>query len=151
MHEPSEPIIIRRLHREETGAALRLAWKVFCAFESSDYAPEGTAEFKKTLQNEAYLAGIGYYGAFDHGTLIGTLGIREENAHICFFFVDGAYQRRGVGTGLFERMREDYPGRTITLNASPYGLPFYAALGFTATDKERTVNGIRFTPLIFQR
>ena len=28
-----------------------------------------------------------------------------------------------------------------------YGVPFYHALGFENTDKEQTVNGIRFTPM----
>ena len=75
------------------------------------------------------------------------LGIREEKCHICFFFVEGEYHRLGIGRKLFKRMREDFPGRTITLNSSPYGLPFYNALGFKATDREKTVNGIRFTPM----
>ena len=32
---------------------------------------------------------------------------------------------------------------------SPYGLPFYTALGFVPTGKEQTVNGIRFTLMIY--
>ena len=127
-------------------AALALAWKVFLEYEAPDYAPEGTEEFRKTLQNKAYLAGIRYYGAFDGEKLVGVLGIREEKSHICFFFVDGAYHRQGIGTKLFQRMRKDFSGR-ITLNSSPYGLPFYKALGFSATDGEQMVHGIRFTPM----
>ncbi|MCR5316778.1 MAG: GNAT family N-acetyltransferase [Treponema sp.] len=38
-------------------------------------------------------------------------------------------------------------GETVTLNSSPYGLPFYKARGFVPTDEEKTVNGIRFTPM----
>ena len=57
-----------------------------------------------------------------------------------------AYHRRGVGTGLFERLREDFPG-ALTVNSSPFGLPFYERLGFTALSGEQTVNGIRFTPM----
>ena len=140
-------LTVRPLEKHETGAALRLAWRVFIEYESPDYAPEGTEEFRKTLNDEAYLAGIRYYGAFDGQSLIGMLGVREESCHICFFFVDGPYHRRGIGTKLFERMRADCPGRTITLNSSPYGLPFYRRLGFTATDSEQTVSGIRFTPM----
>ncbi len=149
MIEQSDRILIRPLQKEETDSALRLAWKVFCEFESPDYAPEGTEEFKRCLNDDAYLAGIRYYGAFDGDRMVGVLGIREEKAHICFFFVDGAYHRLGIGTRLFMRMREDFPDRTITLNSSPYGLPFYKALGFTATESEKTVNGIRFTPMLF--
>ena len=142
---------IRLLKEKERDAALHLAWKVFIEYESPDYAPEGTAEFKKTLSDGNYLAGLRYYGAFDRERLAGILAIRVEEAHICFFFVEGAYHRQGIGTRLFTRMRSDFPGQTITLNASPYGLPFYRALGFTATDCEQTVKGIRFTPMVFER
>ena len=138
---------VRPLEKGETGAALQLAWRVFCEYESPDYAPEGTEEFRKALNDDAYLAGIEYYGAFDGDKLIGMLGIRKEKAHLCLLFVDGEYHRRGVGTALFEHMREDYGGKTITVNSSPFGVAFYRALGFTPTDGEQTVNGIRFTPM----
>ena len=141
---------IRRLEKAETDAALQLAWKVFCGYEAPDYPPEGTEEFKRCLSDDAYLAGIRYYGAFDAEKLAGMLGIREEKCHICFFFVDGEHQRLGIGTRLFRRMREDFPDQTITLNSSPFGLPFYTALGFTATDREQTVTGIRFTPMEYR-
>ena len=42
------------------------------------------------------------------------------------------------------------PDGTITLNSSPYGLPFYKANGFVPTDEEKTVNGIRFTPMRYE-
>jgi hypothetical protein len=141
---------IRILAEGETDAALALAWKVFAEYESPDYAPEGTEEFKKCLNDGTYLAGLRYYGAFDGEKLIGLLAIREQKRHICFFFVDGDYHRRGIGTKLFKRMREDFPGQKITLNSSPYGLPFYQTIGFAATDVEQTVNGIRFTPMEYK-
>ena len=138
---------IRLLTEEETDAALALARKVFIEYESPDYAPEGTELFLKTLKDQAYLAGLRYYGAFDREKLIGMLAIRVRQRHICFFFVNGKYHRRGIGTGLFARLRTDFPGQTITLNSSPYGLPFYQALGFKAADSEQTMGGIRFTPM----
>ena len=104
----------------------------------------GTEEFRKCLKDNAYLEGLVYYGAFDGEKLVGILGARKEEYHICFF-VDGDYHRRGIGPKLFRRLREDFDGQTITLNSSPYGLPFYKTLGFVAADKEQTVNGIRFT------
>ena len=51
---------------------------------------------------------------------------------------------------MFRCLLEDYPDETITLNSSPFGLPFYKAIGFGATDEEKTVNGIRFTPMEFE-
>lgn len=138
---------VRKLEEHETQEALSLAWKVFSEYESPDYSPEGTEEFRKCLQDEAYLAGIEYCGAFDGGRLIGMVGIRKDKCHICFFFTDGKYHRLGIGTKLFERIKADSPGKTITLNSSPYGLPFYKSLGFHETDAEQTINGIRFTPM----
>ena len=151
--------LVRPLENAEKGKALQLAWKVFCEFESPDYAPEGTEELKKCLNDDAYLAGIRYYGAFDEKKLVGMLGIREEKyaghpgrkVACLLFFVDGEYQRLGIGKKLFKRIRQDFPGHTITLNSSPYGLPFYKALGFAATDSEQTVNGIRSTPMAYKR
>ena len=142
--------LVRPLENAEKGKALQLAWKGFCEFESPDYAPEGTEEFKKCLNDDAYLACLRFYGAFDGERLVGLLAIREQKRHICFFFVDGKYHRRGIGTKLFKRMQEDFPSQSVTLNSSPYGLSFYKALGFTATDSEQTVNGIRFSPMEYK-
>ena len=47
---------VRPLENAEKGKTLQLAWRVFCEFESPDYAPEGTEEFKKCLNDDAYLA-----------------------------------------------------------------------------------------------
>jgi len=143
----SRKYMIRRLSEEERQAALDLAWAVFSEYESPDYSAEGTEEFRKCLHDEEYLRGLQYYGAFDGGKLIGEIAIRPEKLHICFFFVDGRYHRLGIGTKMFRRLLEDYPGETITLNSSPYGLPFYKVIGFVPTDEEKNVNGIRFTPM----
>ena len=51
---------------------------MFSEYDSLLYSGEGTEEFKKSLQDENYLAGIEYYGAFDGKTLAGVVGIRGE-------------------------------------------------------------------------
>ncbi len=146
-----EPYTFRRLTEDEIPAALSLAWEVFSEYESPVYSEEGTEEFCKCLHDEHYLAGIDYYGAFDGEKLIGEIGIRTEKRHICFFFVKGDYHRQGVGINLFRQLLGDYPNATITLHSSPYGLPFYQALGFLPTGEEQTVNGIRFTPMKYSQ
>lgn len=143
------PIHIRPLTSDEISAALDLAWKVFNEYEAPDYPPEGVEEFRLTLKNEGYLAGLRHYGAFDGDRLVGELAIRTSQQHICFFFIDSDYQRQGIGTRLFNRVMEDFSG-TITLNSAPYGLPFYRKLGFEETDTEQTMNGIRFTPMVYE-
>lgn len=144
-------IQIRRLFDPEIPAALDLAWKVFSEYESPDYSTEGTEEFRKCLNDEEYLYGIDYYGAFDSSKLIGLIGIRPNLEHICFFFVDGQYHRKGIGTKMFDHLLENYKGNFITVNSSPYGLCFYKKLGFVSTEEEKTINGIRFTPMIYRR
>ena len=148
--QTQDGISIRRVTKNEVPAALALVWKVFAEYESPDYAPEGTEVFRKSLKDETYLKDIVYYGAFDGEDIVGVLGIRREKRHICFLFVDGQHHRCGIGTKLFKRMLEDFHGRTITLNSSPYGLPFYDTLGLTATGSEQTVDGIRFTPMEYK-
>lgn len=150
MEKMKSEVSIRKLSEEEKSTALDLAWRVFSEYESPDYGEEGIEEFRKCLHDEGYLAGIEYYGAFDGERLIGLVGIRSDKKHICFFFVDGKYHRQGIGTMLFKAVRQEYPNQIITLNSSPYGVPFYHALGFTDTDKEQTVNGIWFTPMKYE-
>ena len=142
---------IRRLSEDERQAALDLAWIVFSEYESPDYSEEGTEEFRKCLHDEEYLHGIDYYGAFDGQKLIGLIGIRTELEHICFFFVGGQYHRKGIGTKMFDYLLENYKGNNITVNSSTYGLGFYKKLGFVPTEEEKTINGIRFTPMIYER
>lgn len=139
---------IRLLVTEEYEAARLLVWKVFSVYEAPVYGSEGTEEFRRCLNDEKYLNGIVWYGAYYGNILTGVLAFRKENMHICFFFVDGKYQRRGIGTELFKRMVCDYPGRTLTLNSSPYGVPFYKSIGFTPSGMEQTVNGITFLPMV---
>ena len=143
--------MVRHLYENEIPEALELTWKVFSEYEAPDYAPEGTEEFRKCLHDEEYLAGIEYYGAYNGEKLIGVIGIRADKNHICFFFVDGSYHRKGIGTELFGYMMKDYSGKTITVNSSPYGVPFYKAIGFVTVDEEKTVNGIRFTPMEYRK
>ena len=142
---------VRKLNENERALALSLAWKVFLEYEAPDYSEAGTEEFYKALHDEEYLAGIEYFGAFDGDELVGMVGIRKEKCHLCFCFVDGKYHRLGIGTRLFSCMKAEYEGKAITVNSSPYGLPFYKTLGFHETDAEQTVNGIRFTPMVFEK
>jgi predicted N-acetyltransferase YhbS len=65
-------------------------------------------------------------------------------------FVDENYHRKGVATELFGRVISElrqHGVEKILLNASPYAVPFYHAIGFTNTDTERIWHGIRYTPM----
>lgn len=145
------PFEIRKLTENERSDALSLALDVFMEYEAPEYSESGVEEFKKCLKDENYLSGIEYYGAFDGKKLVGFVGIKPERNHICFYFVNGKFHRRGIGKALFNFMIKNYPNVSITVNSSPFGVPFYKSVGFVQTSGEQTVNGIRFTPMLYSQ
>ena len=74
-----------------------------------------------------------------------------RRSHLCLLFVEKACHRQGIARALFSTLRDhcrtapDTP--RITVNSSPYAVGAYRRLGFRATGDERTVDGIRFTPM----
>ena len=138
-----------RNSEEPNLAALDLTWEVFLQFEAPVYSDEGIAEFRKSLDDKERTHSLQFYGAFDKDKLIGTLCMRAPQ-HIGGFFVNADYHRKGIGRDLFERMRRDYDKQEFTVNSSPYAVEIYKKLGFEPTDVEQTVNGLRFTPMVFR-
>lgn len=141
---------IRKLESNETKTALNLVHKVFIEYEAPDYTDEGVEEFIKTMHDEEYLSKLCMFGAFAHEKLIGVIATRSEGTHIALFFVDSKYQGKGVGRSLFQKVSADCDSNRITVNSSPYAVPIYKKLGFTETDTEQTVNGLRFTPMEYK-
>ena len=139
---------ICELKVEELDAALKLVWNVFLQYEAPEYSAKGVKEFRKSIGDPKFLATLRTYGAFQDERLVGVIATRSGGAHIALFFVDGAYQRQGIGRALFERACEDNPGNTMTVNSSPYAVPIYHRLGFTDTDAEQVTNGLRYTPMV---
>lgn len=153
-----EHIIIRKIEFHEVAAAMALAMEVFLQFEAPDYGPEGVESFRRDMiENEDYLGNARrglcpIYAAFDGDKMVAIMGLRSNKTHINLVFTRKEYHRRGIATALFRHLLEDLrvenPGlEFLTLNSSPYGLPFYLHLGFVPQSKEQTINGIRFTPM----
>lgn len=150
---------IRRLRPDEVDAALGLAMETFLEFEAPDYGPEGVATFRKDIvDNAAFRAACmdgtnRLWGALDGGRIIGLMGMRGES-HIVLVFTHRDYHRQGVASAILQSLladvrRENPHLRRLTLNSSPYGLPFYLRAGFQMADVERTINGIRFTAMTY--
>ena len=131
------------INKNEIKTALELILTVFMEYEAPDYTREGVDEFFKSVRDENYLSMLTFYGAFFDEAPIGVIATRNNGKHIALFFVDGKYHRRGIGKKLFETVRTD----NMTVNSSPYAVPIYHRLGFTETDREQVVNGLRFTPM----
>ena len=150
---------IRRLTADDVPAAMELAWDTFLRFEAPDYGPEGVDSFRRTvIENEEFLAKCRsgenrMWGAFDGEKLVGLNGMRGES-HICLVFTHYACHRKGIAKALFAQVIADVRAENpdldkITLNSSPYGLPFYLYMGLYPTDEEKIIDGIRFTPMAF--
>lgn len=153
-----ENIIIRKIKSNEVESAMQLALEVFMQFEAPDYPPEGVETFKKDIvENPDYLEGAKQglcpiYGAFDGEEIVALMGMRRNKTHINLVFTKKEYHRKGIATAIFHYLLEDVlrenPLLTeLTLNSSPYGLPFYLRLGFIPLSEEQEINGIRFTPM----
>ncbi|MBD5129508.1 MAG: GNAT family N-acetyltransferase [Ruminococcaceae bacterium] len=126
-------------------------------FEAPDYKPEGVETFKSFICDETLINGFKsgicpIYAAFDSGKIIGMMGMRVTKTHINLAFVKKEYHRRGIATAIFnyllDDLRKENPSLSeITLNSSPYGLPFYLHLGFAPQSDEQETDGMRFTPM----
>ena len=136
-------ITIRKQEEEDIPAALDLAWKVFLKYEAPEYTEEGAEEFRKTIHDKDYLTRLDFFSAYAGDQIVGVIALRNEGKHIALFFVDGRYQGQGVGRKLFEAVKRE----GMTVNSSPYAAGIYRKLGFEQTDKEQTVNGLRFIPM----
>ena len=78
--------------------------------------------------------------------------MRKNKTHINLAFVKKEYHRRGVATAIFNHLlddlrRENSSLSEITLNSSPYGLPFYLSIGFVPQSDEQETDGMKFTPM----
>ena len=127
-------------------------------FEAPDYSDEGVQAFMTdVINNEAYMVGCKngtypLYGAFEKGNLVGVMGLKNHN-HIMLAFTKKEYHRKGIGTALFQYiLKEIHDGSVteITVNSSPYGVPFYLHLGFVSTAKEQVNHRIRYTPMKYK-
>jgi ribosomal protein S18 acetylase RimI-like enzyme len=123
--------------------ALDLALRVFTEYEMPDYEPEAHENFKRGMDVGRLLV------ALDGDSMIGLVNERK-NGHVSMLFVDGQYHRRGIATALMNEMVGALKAegiKRITLNASPYGIPFYEHFGFRPTDSVQHADGFVFNPM----
>lgn len=147
--------VIKRVSLENLDRAFDLVWNTFMEFVAPDYSNEGietfkvsfidNCGFKDNFKNNKQIM----YGAYSKEVLVGILSISSNNTISCAF-VDKNYHRKGIGTKLFEHLILELKDRNvnkITLNASPYAVPFYHYIGFNDLDVQKDYKGILYTPM----
>lgn len=140
-------ILIRELKKDEIKSALELAWSVFQQFEAPDYSEEGIKEFYRSIHDPLFVDSLRVYGVFEESKLVGTLATCNDGNHIALFFVSEFYQHQGIGKALYLHACHDNASGKMTVNSSPFAVPIYHHLGFTALKPEQVTNGLRYTPM----
>ena len=139
------------ISRQELPEALSLCREVFMEFEAPGYSSEGVQSFLDFIEENAAsrMAATGlleFLGVWQECQLIAAGALRERE-HISLLFVRKAFHRQGVGSALLDCMLSRCREGLITVNSSPFGLPFYLAKGFSPLTKEQEKHGIRFIPM----
>lgn len=137
---------IRSIKEEEMDTALDLVWRVFLEYEAPDYTEEGIQTFRKTLDDKDWVASRDFYGAFENDELQGVIATKDLH-HIALYFVDGKYHHKGIGRKLYNRVEELNNDDYFTVNSSLWAHDIYKHMGFTDTDNEQCISGIRFYPM----
>lgn len=148
-------IEIRKIKKSEWELAMQLAWDTFLVYEAPEYDPEGVKHFHEFVKGQELrnMFALGEYyawGAFDkEDTIVGILGIRKH-WHISLLFVEPRLHHQNIATSLLNTafsvaVREGV--NELTVFSSPYAVGFYHKMGFEDIDKEKTKDGIRYTPM----
>ncbi len=150
---------IKRLHdTEDIDTAIALSHKTFMEFEAPDYSKEGVDSFMNfiygdSIKTKTKAGTFIFWGCYYGNRMVGMMALRD-GSHISLAFTHKDFHRQGIGRMLFLALREYVVKQglhtNITLNSSPYGLPFYIAIGFIPTDMERIDDGIRYTPMKYE-
>lgn len=142
---------IQKIEGTQIADAIDLIWTTFLQFEAPDYSDEGIQSFKDFIENKEIINTLEFWGAYDNQKLKGVIATNENRKHICCFFVEAQYQRQGIGRKLWEYLLENSQKEVITVNSSPYAVPVYHKLGFVDTNTEQLSDGMRYTPMKYQR
>lgn len=142
---------IKKISGSQISEAVDLIWTTFLQFEAPDYSDKGIESFKNFIENKDIINSLEFWGAYDNNKLNGIIATNESRKHICCFFVRAECHRQGIGRKLWEHLLNHNQNSIITVNSSPYAVPVYHKLGFTDTNSEQLTDGMRYTPMKFER
>lgn len=146
---------IRPAKISEWDEAMDVVWKTFLRYEGDEYTSEGVDNFWEFIRDETLekMFRVGQYRMFVaiiEEKIVGVITLRDGN-HISLLFVDDQYHRQGIGTQLIaylaDYLKHEVGKYFMTVNASPYGLPFYRSIGFKDMGPEVRERGIVYTPM----
>lgn len=145
---------IQSLSSSDLSSACALCKEVFLAFDAPDCTLHGVAFFLSYiapdhLHSMVRQGQLRLYGAFENNALSGVLALRGFS-HISLLFVCADKHRQGIGRLLIGHARQkarQAKKHQLTVNASPYAVPFYHAVGFCDTGSLTFQQGISYVPM----
>lgn len=142
---------IMELLEADMPKALELVLEVFMAYEAPEYSREGVETFTQCVKDPSWVKSLKFYGAYKEDEVVGIIATRNNGSHIALFFVKGEYHKQGIGRMLFNEVIKNSKGDRVTVNSSPYAVEIYKHLGFSKLQEEQLTDGIRYTPMIFNK
>ena len=132
----------------------RLLHDAACLFITPAMTPEAAATFLRENDEAGLLAyreqGHRFHVALIAGEVAGYSAMRPPS-HLFHLFVAQRWHRRGVARALWDAARaEAAQDAPFTVNASPYAVPAYAALGFRCDGTLQERNGVHFQPMVWR-
>ncbi len=139
----------------EIKKALRLALRVFLEYDAPLFEPEGKESFRAYIMGGTIEAAVldgraCIFAAYDGDDMVGMMCI-DAAAHINLLFVEGGYQKHGVGSALIEEAFALHGNVKYTVNAAPPGYSFYRKHGFIPASREERKGGLTYTPMLRAR
>ncbi len=146
--------IIKSLDYISINDAIKLTLEVFMEFEAPEYSEEGIKTFTDYVTSDEtrqiFLNSSNIFlGCYYKKQLVGIIAFRDDS-HVSLLFVDKNHHRKGIATRLMKKavkITKKKGVREITLNSSPYAVPFYHRFGFVDTDTQLLTDGIKYTPM----
>ena len=133
------PVVIRPAQPEEIPPALDLAKRIFQEFI---HPGENTAANYDTEHETMFVAAA--------GTRVVGMASQRDGCHIRKLYVEGAWHRQGIATRLLGAIIQSMGAERVTVNSSPYAMPFYLNYGFMPTGEEIQADGFVFTPMTYE-
>ncbi len=149
-------ILYAPMRKGEERAVMEVVHSTFDAFVAPAYSEEGVKTFRDFANEDALRercnSGAFVFTARNEDALVGVIEVRQCR-HVSLFFVDSAFQGRGVGRQLLalsleECRKRNREVREITVNASPNAVEAYRKMGFFPQKEEQQLSGIRFVPMV---
>jgi GNAT superfamily N-acetyltransferase len=153
MLTPKQHLIISEVREADLPAALGVARTASEADIFPTLSELGQQTLRKAQEHDiADIVHKDYYRALKaeiDNRLAGYVAWRNGD-YLAQLYVDPAWQGRGIGTALLDRMVNEVTQARIKLRASLNAVSFYERYGFVQTGEVAEANNIRFVPMEYQ-